>query len=400
MTARKLLVRIALVTVLAAAVLAVPEWLTTEEIVFGNDFFQYWSASRYVLEGGNPYDHAAFFEFQKGLGWKLEVPFLTWNPPWAIGLFIPFAFLRFAPAVMLWLFVQGALVVASAIVLWRHCTGGRDRERSMVVMAVLFTPALLSIIFGQISGWLLVGVTLGVLGVARERGWMLGVGVVLLAVKPHFTFLLTLALVAWGLRRAPWGLISGALACLAITLAVPLLNRPSLLGDYLVTVLGSQPREYVSDTLGAGLRLIVGWEHFWVQFLPLAAGLVWLAREAWRRREVLPPDAVPLLALVSAFVAPYGWIFDNVAAIPALALVWSSLVATGSTRERRRFLAAFVGFCLFLTAMHTWLWDPMQWVHGWLPAFLLAAYLSLRPRLAVAFPGPGAAADGERPAGR
>jgi len=194
MSPRKLLVRLGLIATVLAAVLAVPDWLTTEKIVYGNDFFQYWSAGRFVLEGGSPYDHQAFFEFQKSVGWENSIPFITWNPPWAIGLFLPFALLRYAPAVMLWLFVQGALIVGSAILLWKRYSGSREGERLVVFMAVLFTPALLSIIFGQISGWLLVGVTLAVLGVEEDRAGFVGAGVVLMSVKPHFTFLLMLAL--------------------------------------------------------------------------------------------------------------------------------------------------------------------------------------------------------------
>jgi len=380
MSPRKLLVRLGLIATVLAAVLAVPDWLTTEKIVYGNDFFQYWSAGRFVLEGGSPYDHQAFFEFQKSVGWENSIPFITWNPPWAIGLFLPFALLRYAPAVMLWLFVQGALIVGSAILLWKRYSGSREGERLVVFMAVLFTPALLSIIFGQISGWLLVGVTLAVLGVEEDRAGFVGAGVVLMSVKPHFTFLLMLALLWWGLRRRPLAFIAGSSACLLLLLAVPLTQRPTLIVEYLNTVLHSQPREYVSDTLGAGLRLLLGWNHFWVQFLPLSVGIGWLCREAVLHRGsiTLEGDRIPLLALVSALVAPYGWLFDNVVAIPALVLVWSDLSRHGSRSTRSRFLGGFAGFCLLLLGLHVWLWDPMQWVHGWVPACLLAVFLHYR----------------------
>jgi hypothetical protein len=392
-----MLVRIALAGVIVAGVLLVPDWLTTTRIVLQNDFFQYWSASRFVLEGGNPYDHEAFFAFQKSVGWENQLPILTWNPPWAIGLFLPFAFLRYAPAMMLWLFAQGSLVVVATIVLWRLQTGGRSGERAIVMMALLFTPALLSLIFGQLSGWLLAGVTLAIIGFARERGWLVGVGIVLLSLKPHFTFLLCTFLFVWSVRRAAWSTLAGIAAAFGLTLGPLLVRNPALLEGYLATVTHSQPRQYVSDTLAAGLRLIVGWEHFWVQFLPLCAGLIWLVIVAIRHRrgQMLPADSIPLLALVSALVAPYGWIFDNVVAIPALVLIWSWLRENGRRREQRRFLAGFAVFCVLLTSMHVWLWDPMGWVHGWLPALLLAVYLSYRRRYLpthsrsdeIAFPG-------------
>jgi hypothetical protein len=380
MTKRKILVRIALVATLGALALLAPDWLTREEVALQNDFFQYWSAGRYVLAGQNPYDHAAFTSFQASLGWKAEKPILTWNPPWTIGLFLPFALIRYAPAMWLWFLVQGALIAASAIVLWRHLSGGRRGETPVVVMALLFPPSLLSLGFGQLSGWLCAGVALAMLGVARRDGRLVGAALVLLSLKPHFTLLLILGLFAWGLANDLKRTVVTGVGGLALLLAAPLAARPRLPLDYLTTVASSQPREFVSDTLGAGLRLIGGWEHFWIQFVPLAAGVVWLGVQGARsaRGRPLPPDAVPLLALVSALAAPYGWVFDNVTAIPALVMAWTWLRGPDLAVERRRFVA---GFCLFLAVLiglHAWLWDPMQWVHGWVPACLLAVYLHYR----------------------
>ena len=394
MTTRKTLVRIALVATLGTGALLAPDWLTHEDVALQNDFFQYWSAGRYVLEGHDPYDHEAFTAYQSSLGWKNEKPILTWNPPWAIGLFLPFSMLRYAPAMWLWFLVQGALITASAVAVWRHLTGGRRGETPVVALALLFPPSLLSLGFGQLSGWLCVGVSLALLGVARRDGRLVGLALVFLSLKPHFTFLLLLGLLAWALVHALRRTAVTAAAGVALLLAAPLAARPRLPLDYLSTVLTSQPREFVSDTLGAGLRLLAGWEHFWIQFLPLAAGVTWLGIQGARlaRGRSLPPDAVPLLALVSALAAPYGWVFDNVTAIPALVTAWACLREPAARPDRRLFLAGFALFLVGLLGLHAWLWDPMQWVHGWVPAFLLAAYLAVRGRAR----GVG---DAERPAG-
>jgi len=397
MTKRKLLVRIALVATLGVAVALAPDWLAHEDVALQNDFFQYWSSGRYVLEGHNPYDHEAFTRFQSSLGWKAEKPILTWNPPWTIGLFLPFALFRYAPAMWLWFLVQGALIVGSAIAVWRHASGGRRGESAVVALALLFPPSLLSLGFGQLSGWLCAGVALATLGVARRDGRLVGVALVLLSLKPHFTFLLMLGLLAWAAAHALKRTLAAALAVLALLLALPLAARPRLPLDYLATVLTSQPREFVSDTLGAGLRLIAGWDHFWIQFVPLAAGLAWLGVQGVRiaRGRSIPPDAVPLLALVSALAAPYGWVFDNVTAIPALVTAWSWLRVPELRTARRGFVAGSGVFLVALIGLHAWLWDPMQWVHGWVPALLLAMYLQLRGRYGPA----GVGGDGERPAG-
>ncbi|MDT8435264.1 MAG: glycosyltransferase 87 family protein [Gemmatimonadota bacterium] len=382
MTKRQLRVRIALAATVAVGLLLAPEWLTTSDIVLRNDFFQYWSAGRFVLAGGNPYDHAAFFEFQKALGWENPRPILLWTPPWTVGLFLPFALLRYAPAMMAWLFVQGVLLVACARAVWRLAGGDPEGERGAIFAVLLFTPSVLTLWSGQLGSWLVVGLTLAMLGTLRPRPMLAGLALPLLALKPHFTFLLLLGLPLHALRRRRLGaLLLGLGLGLGATLAVPLAFRPTLPGDYLATILAQQPRQFVSDTLGAGLRLLAGWDRFWVQFLPLVGGLAWLGREALRRPrdEDVPVDAIPLLALVSAFVAPYGWIFDTVTAIPALLFGWAGIRASADRAGRLRAARIYFAASALLMAFHVWLWDPMGWVHGWLPALLLAVYLKVRP---------------------
>jgi hypothetical protein len=75
----------------------------------------------------------------------------------------------------------------------------------------------------------------------------------------------------------------------------------------------------VSPTLGTVLRLVFGEELFRLQFVPLAAGLVWFAWHYRRKAAAWDwAEQLPLLMLVSFVTAPYGaWPFDMVLLLPA-----------------------------------------------------------------------------------
>ena len=59
------------------------------------DFIEYWSASRVLVQGGNPYDSAELLAAQRGAGWVDPKPIMMWNPPWTFPLLIPFSMLSF-----------------------------------------------------------------------------------------------------------------------------------------------------------------------------------------------------------------------------------------------------------------------------------------------------------------
>jgi hypothetical protein len=90
------------------------------------------------------------------------------------------------------------------------------------------------------------------------------------------------------------------------------------------------PAQWLSPTIGTVLRMAFGEEHFRLQFVSVAVGLVWFAWYAWKkRRDWNWTEQLPVLLLVSFVTAPYGaWPFDMVLLMPAaFVLIVKSLAA-------------------------------------------------------------------------
>jgi hypothetical protein len=71
--------------------------------------------------------------------------------------------------------------------------------------------------------------------------------------------------------------------------------------------------------LGIALRLWLSPQTLWLQFLPAMLGCVWALAYFWPRRHTWDwlKNGSPVM-LVSIVLAPFGWLFDQVMAIPAL----------------------------------------------------------------------------------
>ncbi len=221
--------------------------------------------------------------------------------------------------------------------------------------------------------------------VCLDRGHdaLAGAATVLLAVKPHLSYLFWIALLLWALRERRWSVLGGGVLAGVGALGIAFLFNPSVLGQYGQTWTSQPPSQYRSPTLGTVLRLLLGEERFRLQFLAMLPGLAWFVpywlrhRTAWDWKERLPP-----LLLVSLLTAAYGaWPFDLVLLLVPLVQV-AAEVQRGA-RGVQGFAAA-----LFLTINGV---ASMQLSGGveyfgfiWMTPALLLAYLALRRRSAAA----------------
>jgi hypothetical protein len=90
--------------------------------------------------------------------------------------------------------------------------------------------------------------------------------------------------------------------------------------QYLEALTTQPPLDWATPTLGGILRIWLGVELSWLQFVPAIFGTGWLVfyfvchRQSWEWTRQMP-----LLLLVSVFTASYGaWTYDQVVLLPAL----------------------------------------------------------------------------------
>ena len=307
-----------------------------------DDFIEYWSASRLLLAGKNPYSTEELSLLQRPFTGS-ETPLIMWNPPWALSLLLPFGLLEYSASRWLWLILNLGLLLFSARCLWSRYVRWEGppwlATGATLVLAVTFLPGAVVLSLGQIGPVILAGIVGFLSLVHRKQYFKAGAMTLLIGLKPHLLFLFWIVLLFWVLRTRRWVLVAGAASALIFGAGLPLFFYGDLISGYLGLVAKESIFHHPSTTTGAFLRWMLGWENVWLQVLPMAPGILWAALY-WRRHSANWDwyTRMPLVLLVSVVTACYGWVFDQTVLYPALFQAAGWLLRTGQRHER--FVAA------------------------------------------------------------
>ena len=317
-TVRRWAILAALVALLAAVPL-IASGLPAVQVPIPIDYYQYWAAGWLVARGENPYDPARLWEVEAAGGMVHPFPIMTWHPPWALALTLPFGLLPPGVGCVLWVALQAAAVLAAAALLWHGCGGAPDRRWVAWALTLGFTPTLALLATAQVTGFCLLGVAGFLAAMRADRPVLAGAALALTAIKPHLLALLGLAVILQSLRdgKTRRAALTGAGVLVAANLVVAAFN-PLLPAQYLRTLTnqsGTNPyrvEDVPSPTLGWHLRDLAAPESFAVSLMPLAAlaaatvALWWAHRRRWDW-----PAAAPWLVLGSMMAPTYGaWLYD------------------------------------------------------------------------------------------
>jgi hypothetical protein len=344
-----------------------------------DDFVEYWAAGRLNVTDGNPYAANELMALQLQAGWDEAMPLMMWNPPPALTVVMPFGLLDYQLARPLWLLISLMLVAGCTEVLWRLYGGKPEQHLWGLLASIFFFPTLQVLDVGQIGVWILVGLVGFTVSMQHKRWAAAGAALILIALKPHVTYLIWVALGLWWLRRRVWTLVAGFLAILLLTWLVPTLVNPQVTSQYLEAVRTAPPLYWMTATLGSLLRLWFGPEREWLQFAPSLLGLGWLAWQ-WHQHAATWDWAkeLPLLLLVSTITMSFGWPFDLVVLIPAVVQMTIWTLADPS-RGHRIGTFAFYGASNGLAIWHL---QRGAGLHDfvWLAPALLLIFLFVRTR--------------------
>ncbi|OVE80465.1 hypothetical protein BVY02_00045 [bacterium J17] len=288
------------------------------------DFVQYWSAYTLFSVGENPYDPSLMVEVQKGLGLNEARPVMMWNPPWLMVMMSPILSLSFPTSVVCWFLLSVCLFFGTALIGRAVSNIEGAAFAPLLISSLLFFPVWESMVWGQISVFLGFGLALLFWGLKRKNDWLSGFGLVVLTVKPHLTFLLSVALVFTIIRERRYSLVLVfALGFFALLTLTHSFNNHAIsdwfasFGEVRRSGAATSVYDWRVPTLSGWFRALLfdgsSTPASWPMWLfPLLATIfaVWFLSKI--AKEVSDPAAryfIPLLCC-SLLFAPYGWIYD------------------------------------------------------------------------------------------
>ncbi len=286
--------------------------------VASRDSIQYWASGKLLVHRQNPYSVKDIEALERSQGYTQKQPLILLWPPWAMWLVLPSGLLSAYWAWIVWLAVLLVSLVIAMRIIWRMYGDGARAPTIFLVAGYLFAPVLACLVAGQLGLLLLFGITV-FLALEEDRPFLAGAALILPMAKPHIFALLWPILALWILTRKKWSLLGGILTAFVLAIAAVLVLDPSIFQHYQEMLHQQAVQNKFIPALSGMIRALFFRRHFWVQFVPLALGLVWTAWYYWKNREQWNWRTHGLAVLVVAVLTtPYAWMTDEVVLLPAI----------------------------------------------------------------------------------
>jgi len=311
---------------LGIACFAVANLIINSVDFHNNDFFTFWLAGHMVMRAGDPYSPtqwvAGHHEF--GVSW---IPNQAYVYPLPLSLlFAPLGLLSLYQAYIVWVALSILMILAALTLLLRTQAGSGRVAIPLVTGIIFFRPTILTLFNGQISGWMLLLLT--ITAYLWEKGkWEWGSLVLpLLMLKPNLGAPLVLLLGLWLLFKKRYQAILAMAFMGMILLVIGFLQNPHWVSAYwgigntkLAQTFGGSPTVW-------GLAALISHNQITTTLIiGSLAGLIILFgffRASLPGRAALRPLSVLALAVcVTLLVTPYTWTYDQLLLVLPLTTV-------------------------------------------------------------------------------
>ncbi len=285
------------------------------QTVARRDFIVYWATGQQLAHHGNPYDPAALSQIEHSAGFPGSASYYMRNAPWALPLALPLGYVSPMAAALPWSLLILGLLIASIRIVWKLLgSPGNHREW----LGYCFPPALFCVVLGQTSIFLLFGLAM-FLRLHKTRPFAAGAALWLCSIKPHLFLPFVLVLLLWIVLTRSYRILAGGAAAMAAGCLVTAWIDPQAWSQYAYYMRSSVVTHEFTPCFGDLLRDSIRPTSEWIAFVPAILGCLWAMLYFWPRRHRWDwLEHGGLLMLVSLLVAPFGWIFDQSLAIPAI----------------------------------------------------------------------------------
>jgi hypothetical protein len=353
-TTQRFLYRLLIVIMLVTAIVIL---IFLQPILRPNDFLEYWSASRLITSGNNPYDPNSLYEMQKEVGLQGNQPILYYLPPWVFPFIVAFS-------------VTSFLLLICIKYIWEMYGGSSKQNWIAWLIGFTFAPTYIALgITGQISPLILVGITGFLYFIKKPRlQWFAGVCATLITIKPQVTYLFILAILVWGIKQKLKPMLLAFFISLMVENLFSYVLNPEIFIHYYNLIITNSPTEWASPTIGSILRLALGAKITWLQFTPLIPGLIWFTLFCFRVKQIDWRIHAPIILIISLVTSVYSWTYDHVVLL--IPLLYSIELLLNSVGRRAKFyLVMFFIFNLIAWILRAFL--PDFWFFWFAPMVLI-----------------------------
>ncbi len=345
------------------------------------DFISQYTAGRIANSGdwGDVYDlNTQIAQQEKITGSPIVSnnfpPFM--HPPFILPLLALIAYFAYVPAYHVWAVIQIILSLLSA---WVLINAIPQLKSHTVIFAsiLLFFPVFISILSGQDSTLLLLGLSLWAYGLLFDKDGVAGIGLAMVTIRPQIALILAIPFL-FKRRKVLWWFLGGA-ALLGV-LSIALIGIKGVIGFFQILGISASGEGYLSNE--TAMINFIGLLKRWFPAMPSNAANIsgWVMYIAaavlliiiWIRSSKIEEKQIGLAVLLAMFAAPHLQYHDlAVLLIPIICLMslinkaqlWNDAVTS--------LLPLGISWVLFVSNFNDFLKYNIPYLIGLLLGFML-----------------------------
>ena len=288
--------------------------MLSPQIYEDTDFIAFYSAGRIAQVDGtlNIYkieEQKRMEEVVKGRLITAEevLPFI--HPPFIVPLLQLVVSTDYLSSFLRWIALQLGLYLLSAWIISSLLAKSLFQRFLSGIVVILFFPVIVSLIGGQDSAILFLGMAIWIVGIINEDDYIAGLGLALTTIRPHIALLLAIPFI-FRRQKVFAGFCLGAGALILVSLfLVGLSGAKDYIQILAISVNGNcnSGQTIMFNLLGCLLRSLPNVSHellryiAWVVYAIALVGLSFL----WRKARTIESRHIGTLILIGLFAVPH-----------------------------------------------------------------------------------------------